>query len=297
MKRLAIVIVTYNSEADIFDCIKSVKTHSDLPEGELELIVVDNNSRSADAMFARIKRLWGEDITLIKNASNDGYGQGNNVGIRAATAPVVMIMNPDVRLCEPVFSRAVSRFEGNDGLGALGMVQMFSETRRSNRSFYPTWFVNGWLRILLYAFCNRIDWYLPKYMYIHGSCFFVRREMFLAAGGFDETNFLYGEEEDLHYRMKRLFGARCFAFERTLHYIHLASERRPSADYERRLFEVNAALYAKKGISRRVMLRRFLQSNRMLLWIKSLTGKRGEGYKVLKEFREYLLAERAKISK
>ncbi len=296
MKRAAIVIVTYNSEADIHDCIKSIEAHSDLPKKDLELIIVDNNSRNADAMFAGIKRLWGEDVILIKNTLNGGYGQGNNLGIRAATAPVVMIMNPDVRLFEPVFARALSRFESNEKIGLLGMVQMYSETRRSNHSFCPAWLVNGYLLLALYAVCNRRDWYLPRWMYVHGSCFFVRKEMFLQAGGFDETNFLYGEEEDLHFRMKRLFGARCFAFDKALHYIHLASERQPSADYEKRLFEVNAALYAKKGVDKRIILRHFLQANRLLLLKAGLKSKAGERYKVLKAFREYLLAQRADIN-
>ena len=45
MKRLSIVIVTYNSEKDIFDCVKSIQKYADIPLSEIELIVVDINSR------------------------------------------------------------------------------------------------------------------------------------------------------------------------------------------------------------------------------------------------------------
>ncbi len=292
MKRLAVVIVTYNSEADIYDCLKSIAICSDLPKEEMELIIVDNDSPACDAMFARLRQEYGDDIKLIRNAVNAGYGQGNNIGIRAATAPIVLIMNPDVRLYEPVFARALAQFDGNERLGVLGMVQMYSKTRRSNHSFCPTWLINGYLQLFLYAVCNRTDLYLPKCMYVHGSCFFVRKEMFLQAGGFDETNFLYGEEEDLYWRMKRLFGSCCFAFDKTLHYIHLASERRPNVNYEKKLFDVNAALYEKKGVDTRIILRHFLQANRLLLFKAMLKSKKGERYKALKEFREYLLAQR-----
>ena len=45
MKRLSIIIVTYNSEKDIYDCLDSIKQYSDINAEELEIIVVDNNSR------------------------------------------------------------------------------------------------------------------------------------------------------------------------------------------------------------------------------------------------------------
>ncbi len=294
MKKLAIVIVTYNSEADIYDCLESIAAYSDLPKDETELIIVDNNSRETESMFAKLRQQWGESIVLIRNKTNGGYGQGNNLGIRSAASPVVLVMNPDVRLCEPVFVRALRSFEKNPGQAVLGMVQMFTKTKRSNHSFCPTWLINGYLLLVLYALCNRFYWYLPSCMYAQGSCFFVDREKFLGVGGFDETNFMYGEEEDLHYRLKKRYGKRCFSFDKTLHYLHLADDRAPSLAYEKKIYEANVALYAKKGVDESVILRHFLQCNRLLLlkaWCKS---KAGERHKILKEFREYLLARQTK---
>ena len=79
MKKVSIIIVTYNSEKDIYDCISSIIEYSDIPLVEIELVVVDNNSTGCDTMFNKLKTLWGEDIVLIKNSSNGGYGQGNNM--------------------------------------------------------------------------------------------------------------------------------------------------------------------------------------------------------------------------
>ncbi len=290
MKRLSVVIVTYNSEKDIFDCVASLEKHADLPRGEMELVVVDNNSRSPDAMFERLRRQWGDDIVEVESPVNGGYGRGNNIGIKKASAPVALVMNPDVRLFEPVLSEGLDSFDRNPSLALLGMVQMFSPSKRSNRSVYPTWLVNGWLRLLLYGVCNRADLYLPSCRFVQGSCFFVRLDMFLAAGGFDGDNFMYGEEEDLHWRLKKLFGSRCMAFNRKLRYIHLAGERRTSAGYEKKLFEANAAMYARKGVSPGLILRHFLQSNRLLLWKKRFFG--GGDRAALEDFREYLIAKR-----
>lgn len=66
MKRLSIIIVTYNSEHDIYDCVSSIMKYSDIPLSELELIIVDNNSRDTDTMFEKLKELYGNDIVLIK---------------------------------------------------------------------------------------------------------------------------------------------------------------------------------------------------------------------------------------
>lgn len=128
MKRLSIIIVTYNSEKDIYDCINSIRQWTDIPTEALELIVVDNNSRDTDAMFAQLRELYGNDIVLIKNTRNGGYGQGNNMGIRQATAPVILIMNPDVRLMEPVFQTALDAFDQWKDLSIYGMKQMLSAT-------------------------------------------------------------------------------------------------------------------------------------------------------------------------
>lgn len=66
MKRLSIIIVTYNSEHDIYDCVSSIMKFSDIPLSEIELIIVDNNSRDTDTMFIKLKELYGNDIVLIK---------------------------------------------------------------------------------------------------------------------------------------------------------------------------------------------------------------------------------------
>ena len=113
MKRLSIIIVTYHSEKDIYDCIDSVRSFTDIPCEELEVIVVDN-SPQCEPMFAKLRELYGNDIILVHNTHNGGYGQGNNVGIRKATAPVIMIMNPDVRLVQPVFRHCLEQFANQD---------------------------------------------------------------------------------------------------------------------------------------------------------------------------------------
>ncbi len=288
MKRLSIVIVTYNSEADIFDCVDSIKTSTDIPLSDLELIIVDNCSREPDAMFSHLRQQWGDDIVCINNDRNGGYGQGNNVGIRAASAPIVLIMNPDVRLPQAVFSSALQTFCDNADVALLGMKQLYAGNKPSGRSFFPTWLIPGYLRPVLLSICNRLDWYWPSCMYIQGSCFFLRKAKFEEVGMFDESNFMYGEEEDIHYRLKKEFSSRCFTFDRKLSYIHLAQDREPSLQHNQKLLEADLRLYAKKGVDLRMILRHYWQNYRLLLWKSSLCRTSSVSRSVFQQFFSYL---------
>lgn len=264
MKRLSIIIVTYNSEHDIYDCVSSIMKFSDIPLSEIELIIVDNNSRDTDTMFIKLKELYGNDIVLIKNTHNGGYGQGNNVGIKKATTPVILIMNPDVRLIEPIFKTAVEAFENNSELAMYGMKQMLTPTLPSTNSFTCTYAINGYIQTIMSSVCNRYDHYIAKYMHFSGSCFYIRKQMFEHAGLFDESVFMYGEEEDIHYRMWQL-GYTKMVYNPKLHYIHLVKERKPDIKYELKLIDIAVFQNEKKGFSAKKTLKDRLRNTNMLI--------------------------------
>lgn len=257
MKRISIIIVTYNSEKDIYDCLDSIKDHADIPLEEIELIIVDNNSREPQSMFESLRQLWGEDIICIENKANGGYGQGNNIGIRISTAPVLLIMNPDVRLLTPFFKKALDAFSTNNELVMYGAKQMLSSTVPSKLGYDCTIFMNKYLYLLLTTIGNAFDIYISKYMYLSGSCFFIRKSKFEQVGLFDEEVFMYGEEYDIHYRLKEAFGPH-FVYDRSLQYIHLIKDRKLSLKYEEALLKVGIFHYSKKGLSVRKYLKNSL---------------------------------------
>ena len=289
MKRLSIIIVTYNSEKDIFDCLSSIKQWSDIPFDELELIIVDNNSRNTDSIFEQLRSLYGNDIVLVKNTHNGGYGQGNNMGIRRATAPVILIMNPDVRMMEPVFKTALDAFDHWKDLSIYGMKQMLSATVPSNNSFCCAYTVNGYLQTIMTSIGNRFDYYLPRYMHFSGSCFFIRKEMFEQVGLFDETIFMYGEEEDIHYRMRKS-GFKQMIYNPKLHYIHLTKEREPNLAYETKLLDVAIEHSKKKGYDVSKTIKNRLRNNTILLLREKVLVFLGKKDKrqmnLLKDFRK-----------
>ena len=288
MKKVSIIIVTYNSEKDIYDCISSIIEYSDILLAEIELVVVDKNSIGCDTMFDKLKTLWGEDIILIKNSRNGGYGQGNNVGIRQCSAPDVLIMNPDVRLVCPIFRKAIDLFSKDKNMCMLGMKQWLTLEEPSSNSFTCTSRMNGYLSTILSALCTRLDIYLAKYMYFSGSCFFINKAMFETVGLFDESVFLYGEEDDIHYRLMHRFKDCKMIYNKNLRYLHLTKERQPDIKYEKTLIDVAVIQNQKKGYNEDKTLKNRLRCINLLILRERLRIMLGKNNRTLLNMLEEL---------
>ena len=244
---------------------------------EIELIIVDNNSTGCNTMFNKLKTLWGEDIVLIKNSSNGGYGQGNNLGIRQCSSPVVLIMNPDVRLVCPIFRKAIDLFSKEKSMCMLGMKQWLTLEEPSTNSFTCTYRMNGYISTILSALCTRLDIYIAKYMHFSGSCFFINKAMFEAVGLFDESVFLYGEEDDIHYRLKHRFKDCKMVYDKNLKYLHLTKERQPDIKYEETLIDVAVRQNKKKGYDERMTLKNRLRCINLQIFrerVRVILGKK-----------------------
>lgn len=271
MKRLSIIIVTYHSEKDIYDCLHSVRTFADIPLDELEVIIVDN-SPLCEPMFGNLKELYGSDIILIHNTHNGGYGQGNNVGIRKATAPVILIMNPDVRLVEPVFRYCLEQFALHKSLVLYGFTQRQHDGRIGRATSWLST-IHPYIAEPLRFVTGKLNLFFPKYMYVTGACFFLRRATFEQVGLFDEQIFMYGEEEDIRDRLLTTEGA-TIGYARHLSYLHLHEDpkdfRKETHDWMERNLETLCYLHQKKGIPLKTTVNWAIMRNNISIWKERL---------------------------
>ncbi len=109
--------------------------------------------------------------------------------------------------------------------------------------------------------------------------------MFEVVGLFDESIFMYGKEDDIHYRLMQRFGTH-FIYDKNIRYLHLSSERKPNADYEMKFLKVALVQNAKKGYSQAKIIRNLYRLYRTLYWrelIKVMFGKDKERLEMLKE--------------
>ena len=93
---VAVVVVTWNSERYIADCLGSLLALERRPG---EVVVVDNASRDGTLGIVRARFPEARVAALPSNA---GFCAANNLGIRATSQPFVLVLNPDTRL-EPRF--------------------------------------------------------------------------------------------------------------------------------------------------------------------------------------------------
>ena len=235
MKHLSVIILTYNSEKDIYECLDSVYQHNDIGNG-LEVIVVDNQSQDFATMQQTIAQRYPE-VIITQNTHNGGYGQGNNVGIRIAQAPVIAIMNPDVRLMQPIFSAALQTLQ-TDTIMCAGK-QMRTPTQLG-WSYAFDYNAMSYLQVPLRNLYKRFDYYDYRHMYLSGAFFFIKKECFEQIGMFDEQIFMYGEECDIHLRLRKVFPKKKIKFL-PIPYLHLTADRPFEEKRYRQL--INADLY------------------------------------------------------
>src|SRR4026207_2098604 len=93
MPRLSIIIVTYNSTADVDACIGSLVQCP--PSTDHEIVVIDN--ASTDGTAAAIRSRW-QGIRVIESAANVGFARANNVGIQQTFGSLVLLLNPDTSI-------------------------------------------------------------------------------------------------------------------------------------------------------------------------------------------------------
>lgn len=219
--KVSVVIVTYLSDDLIADCIDSVFRFNDLEEGDLEVIVVENSpSREATAMAAYLESRYSGKIQVVINHDNLGYGAGNNIGIAHATGDIVVVMNPDVRMSEPLFKKATETFLQHPQLALMGFRQLGN--RNLSYYLYPE------LRFPVFQtlaerISNRLKIFIPSWFYLSGAFMFFDRKKFLSTGGFDEAIFLYVEEADISRRLVN--AGYKMHFEKGLSYFHIIDNR------------------------------------------------------------------------
>ncbi len=122
-KLISIIILTYNSEKYIENCLKSVFEQT---YDNIELIVVDNASKDNSVEIIenwKLKTLPAgrqvENFRFIENSINLGYTGGNNVGIRESRGEYVVVINPDVILDKNYIEMIVDEFDKDSHVGSV----------------------------------------------------------------------------------------------------------------------------------------------------------------------------------
>lgn len=112
---VSVIIVCYNSEKYIKNCLNSLKGQS---WENIEIIIIDNNSSDKTLKYIE-QTLKGNKYLLLKQEKNLGFATGNNVGIKYSNGKYICFLNPDVILEKDYIKNAVEFFKDNDEVGSV----------------------------------------------------------------------------------------------------------------------------------------------------------------------------------
>ncbi len=224
MTILSIIIVSFNAQADLARCLESL--HRSPPRAAHEIIVVDNASTDGSADVAR---RW-PDVQTIVSATNGGFARANNVGIRASSGELLLLLNSDTVVPAAAIDRLLERLRQRPDAAVIGprlvdgsgraelsygrTLGPFNELRQKWRSRRPA---------LVESLTRRPhapDW-------VSGACLLVRRVDAEAVGLLDERYFMYAEDVDFCVAMRA--RGRAVLFTPDVEIVHLRGRSAASA--------------------------------------------------------------------
>ena len=210
---VSVVIVSWNTRALLETCLASVDGPA--AGSAIDVVVVDNASEDGSAEMVRRNF---QNVRLIENDENVGYARANNQGIRAGRSDFVLLLNSDTQLRHGVIERLASFLRANPEVAAVGprvanpdgsLQTSCYPTPTLFREFWRLFHLDALLPLGSYAM-SRWDQIRPQEVEILlGACILVRREAMERVGLLNETYFMYSEDLDLCYRLRR-DGGRIF---------------------------------------------------------------------------------------
>ncbi|MDI6892712.1 MAG: glycosyltransferase family 2 protein [Actinomycetota bacterium] len=202
--KLSIVIVNWNTRGLLRDCLSSIYG-SPLKE-RFEVIVVDN--ASTDGSQDLIKSDFPQ-VKLIANDQNLGFSRANNQAVRASKGEYVLLLNSDTVVSDEALGEMIRFMDEHPKAGAAtctllltdGVPQPFIYGEDPTLSYL----VKRILRMLLKGRFMH-DWRGAEVIetdWVTGACMMVRKKTIDEIGLLDENMFMYFEDNDWCYRMRK----------------------------------------------------------------------------------------------
>jgi len=203
---LSIIIVNWNTRYHLLSCLDSLFQEKGV--SLREVFVVDNGSTDGSGETVRAEF---PEVILIDNPMNLGFARANNQALRLSKGKYTLLLNPDTQVKEGAIETLLSLMESHPGVGVAGAQLLNSDgTRQNSIANFPSLATELLNKSLLrWLFPTRFpgkerDYPEPiEVDSVIGACMMVRREAMEQVGLLDEDYFLFLEETDLCYRIKK----------------------------------------------------------------------------------------------
>lgn len=215
----SVVILGYWGREFVDDCLSSV-LDQDLPPDRYEVLYIDNGSRDRAGELVRERYPRARVLELDRN---QGYAEGNNIGVRNTSGGLVVFLNEDTAVHRSWLRELVDAVESSPQIGAghANIIQPWYPefAGMEQRAPSPVAYTSEVNR-LGYIGYRRLPspGRLYDTLFLHGVCIVLRRTIVDELGYvFDRDFFAYAEDLDLGLRVRAL-GYRSVAVPRAVVY-------------------------------------------------------------------------------
>jgi hypothetical protein len=184
----SIIIVSYNTAPLLLACLNSLQAAKVRTK---EIFVVDNASRDESATLVKDKF---SEVNLIVNKENRGFGAANNQALNLCKGKYILFLNPDTTIAEDALQKAVLYMDTHPQVGLAGAKILNPDgTSQPSVSFrYPG-----------EKFASReIAGLAGNIACVMGAFMIAPKSLICDLQGFDEDFFLYGEDQDICWRIR-----------------------------------------------------------------------------------------------
>jgi hypothetical protein len=203
---LSVIIVNWNTKDLLCQCIDSLTLT--LKKINAEVFVVDNGSTDGSVGAVREKF---PGVRLIENPVNLGFAKANNQALSDSRGIYVLLLNPDTQVKDEAIPRMLSFMNAHPKAGLVGGQLLNADGSKQNSianfpSLATELFNKSLLRWLFpEKFPGKETYYAAPVEVdsVIGACMLARRETAEQVGLLDEGYFLFLEETDWCYRMKK----------------------------------------------------------------------------------------------
>ncbi len=229
---LSAIIVSYKVRHYLAQCILSLfKAGKGM---DMEVLVIDNASHddTEDYLRSIFATEFGNRLRFIANPQNEGFGKANNKALQSAQGDYILFINPDTFVGEDTLEECVRFLKAHPQAGGVGvrMLNPNGTFARESRRGIPTLFTS-FCKISglgsLFPHSRLFGRYYLGYMderevcgidIVSGAFMMIPRSILNAFGSFDERFFMYGEDVELSYRIRKNGFQNYYIPSRILHY-------------------------------------------------------------------------------
>lgn len=257
MKDISIIIVNYNVQFFLDQCIQSI--YASKHNLDVEILVVDNNS--VDGSVDMIQEKYPE-VLLKANKDNPGFAVANNQAINLAQSKYVLLLNPDTLLSEDTLERCYLQMESDEKIGALGIKMLdgkghfLPESKRGFPDFWTAFYKMSGLS-KLFSKSKKFNKYHLGHLdkdknheieVLSGAFMFLRKTALDEVGLLDEQFFMYGEDIDLSYRISKGGYKNYYLSESSIIHFKGESTKKTSVSYTKHFYNA-MAIFNRKHFS------------------------------------------------